>query len=68
MSVKEFLKKIARVTRARGDYWADCLDQSATKHSVFRNTLRMIINEEISSIASATLNEIEPHQEKEETK
>ena len=59
MSAEDFLKKIARVTEARGNYWADCLEESKTENSTFRNTLRMIINEEISSIAKVTLNEIQ---------
>jgi len=66
MNVEDFLKKIARVTRARGDYWSDCLEESKTRGSIERNTLRMCINQEISSIAGILLNEIEPHQEKEE--
>lgn len=67
MKVEDFLKKIARVTEHRGNYWTDCLQQSTNRHSVFRNTLRMILNEEISSIANVTLNEMQPcnHDKKE---
>lgn len=67
MSIEDFLKKIARVTEARGNYWADCLDKSRSEDSTLRNTFRMIINEEISSIAKITLNKIQPcnHDEKE---
>jgi len=67
MSVEDFLKKLARVTEARGQHWSDCLHDSTSMDSTFRNTLRMIINEEISAIASVTLNEIQPSEEEEKT-
>ena len=65
MSVEDLLKNIVRVTSARGSYWADCLDRSTNEGMIVRNTLRMIINEEISSIANVLLNEIQPLKEKE---
>jgi len=71
MKVEDFLKKIARVTEHRGKYWAICLDRclgrSNSENIILKNTLRMIINEEISSIAKVLLNEIQPIEE-EDTK
>ena len=60
--------KLGRVTESRGNYWADCLDESTNKHSDFRNTLRMVINEEISAIANVVIGEIETKETKEREK